>query len=306
MASTTSVLTSVLDPAFAFVSAPSPHFAAALRSPQGSSASPLLGHTSPSLHATSLPLATTTSAATVLVLVSMAAQRRRLQRRHGRAVACHAAPAVQEVPAGLEGQVVDEDAMLAKSDFAIKPADLIIVCKEVLGRGVGVMPGGESDLASDFEFCAPFVGPIGKAQYLQALGTFKIPDAFPDSNPNYHFFRVDPFEPERVWFQTRKTGTNTGEFMKKPPTGKALVFPPEAYSIRFNEQGKVKEFTVGYPMDRRVGNTGGLGGAFGYFYGVGNPLPIPECKPYKMSWQFGFLNWIARTTRRFQGVKLKE
>ncbi|CAE8695322.1 unnamed protein product [Polarella glacialis] len=297
-------LTSALGPAGAFVSAPPPHFAAALQSPRKSSAAQLLGHTSSSLHAASLPLATTTSAAAAVVLVSMAAQRRRQQRRHRRAVAGHTAPAVQEVAAGLEGQVVDEDAMLAKSNFAIKPADLISVCKEVLGRGVGVMAGGEKDLASDFEFCAPVVGPIGKEEYLQALGTFKILDAFPDSNPNYHFFRVDPFEPDRVWFQTRKTGTNTGEFMKKPPTGKALVFPPEAYSIRFNEQGKVKEFTVGYPMDRRVGNTGGLGGAFGYFYGVGNPLPIPECKPFRRSWQFRLLSWVGKTFRRIEGVKV--
>ena len=32
--------------------------------------------------------------------------------------------------------------------------------------------------------------------------------------------------------------------------------------------------TIGfYTVDRRQGNTGGLGGAFGYFYGTGNPLP---------------------------------
>jgi len=212
----------------------------------------------------------------------------------------------RKVPEGLEGQVVDEEAMLAMSSFPIKPDEVIQKCKEVLGRGVGTLAGGEADLADDFEFCAPVVGPIGKEPYMEALGTFKIGDAFPDSNPNYHFFRVDPFEPDRVWFQTRKTGTNTGEFMNKPATGKALVFPPEAYSMRFNADGKVTEFTVGYPMDRRIGNTGGLGGAFGYFYGVGNPLPIPECQPYKRSWQFRFLNWVSRTTKRFQGVKVKK
>jgi len=207
---------------------------------------------------------------------------------------------------GLEGQVVDEEAMLAQSSFALKPDDLIMMCKVILGRGVGTLKGSETDLADDFEFCAPVVGPIGKEEYLQALATFKILEAFPDSNPNYHGFRVDPFEPDRVWFQTRKTGTNTGEFMGKPATGKALMFPPEAYSLRFDGNLKVKEFTVGYPMDRRIGNTGGLGGAFGYFYGVGRPLPIPECQPYKRSWQFSVLNWFARTAKRIQGVKVKK
>jgi len=202
-------------------------------------------------------------------------------------------------------QCVDEEALLAQSTFAITPEDLIKRCKEVLAAGVGTRDGG-ADFAEDFEFCAPVVGPIGKKQYLNALGTFKIEDAFPDSNPNYHFFRVDPFEPNRVWFQTRKTGTNTAEFMGKPATGKALMFPPEAYSLKFNEAGKVREFTVGYVLDRRSGNTGGLGGAFGYFYGVGRPLPIPECRPYKPSWQFRFLNWMARVGKRFQGVKVQK
>merc|ERR1712194_408797 len=90
---------------------------------------------------------------------------------------------------------VDEEALLAQSTFAITPEDLIKRCKEVLAAGVGTRDGG-ADFAEDFEFCAPVVGPIGKKQYLNALGTFKIEDAFPDSNPNYHFFRVDPFEPE--------------------------------------------------------------------------------------------------------------
>jgi len=204
-----------------------------------------------------------------------------------------------------DDKFVNEEAMLAESEFPIKPDDLVRRCKEVLAAGVGTKDGG-ADFAENFEFCAPVVGPIDKKEYLSALGTFKIEDGFPDSNPNYHFFRVDPFEPDRVWFQTRKTGTHSGEFMGKPATGKALVFPPEAYSLRFNEQGKVKEFTVGYPMDRRVGNTGGLGGAFGYFYGVGRPIPIPECKPYSPSWQFRFLRLVSRISKRFQGQKIKE
>lgn len=58
------------------------------------------------------------------------------------------------------------------------------------------------------------------------------------------------------------------------------------------------ELTVGYPIDRRVGNTGGLGGAFGFFYGVGRPLPIPECRPYSRSWQFKALNLLGRIFQR--------
>ena len=52
--------------------------------------------------------------------------------------------------------------------------------------------------------------------------------------------------------------------------------PPQANSLTFNEEGKVTQLTIGYVLDRRVGNTGGLGGAFGIFYGVGLALPFPE------------------------------
>jgi len=50
-------------------------------------------------------------------------------------------------------------------------------------------------------------------------------------------------------------------------------------------------------------NTGGLGGAFGYFYGVGKPLPIPECQPYKPSFRFRMLNKIGALLKKLQKNK---
>ena len=58
-----------------------------------------------------------------------------------------------------------------------------------------------------------------------------------------------------------------------------------------------------YVVDRRQGNTGGLGGALGYFYGTGNPLPIPECQPYKRSKRFRLLNLAGRIGARLKGDK---
>lgn len=239
-------------------------------------------------------------AASALAVYAATQRRCRLTTRRAAAIKSKEKMKPGKYKPDLDGQVVDEEAMLAESTFPIKPKDLIKRCKDVLSRGVGTKEGGEADLADDFEFCAPVVGPIGKDEYLRALGNFKILEGFPDNNGNFHHFRVDPFEPNRVWFVTRKSATNTGEFLGKPATGKALVFPPESCSMIFNEEGKLKEYTIGYCMDRRVGNTGGLGGAFGYFYGVGKPLPMPECKPYKRSWQFRLLSFIGNATRRFQ------
>ncbi len=70
-----------------------------------------------------------------------------------------------------------------------------------------------------------------------------------------------------------------------------LMFPPQIHHIDFDELELVKEFGI-YSVDRRQGNTGGLGGAFGYFYGVGKPLQVPECQPYKHSSRFMMLNFL--------------
>merc|ERR1712094_146450 len=76
-------------------------------------------------------------------------------------------------------------------DFPIKPEDLVARSKEVLTLGLGTKDEGAC-LAEGFEFCAAVVGPIGKEEYLAALGDFKLEESF-DVNAQYHMFRVDPF-----------------------------------------------------------------------------------------------------------------
>ena len=125
----------------------------------------------------------------------------------------------------IKGEV-DEEAMLAASTFPIKPEALIGRAKEVLDAGVGTRDGGAC-LAPSFEFCAAVVGPLGREEYLAALGSFQLEAAFPDINPNYYGFRVDPFEPHRVWFHSRSTATHTGPLLGQPPTGKSLTLPPQ-------------------------------------------------------------------------------
>ena len=213
-----------------------------------------------------------------------------------------AAPARSAVSCLIKGEV-DEAAMLAASNFPIRPPALIARAKQVLDAGVGTKDGGAC-LADDFEFCAAVVGPIGRDAYINALGTFKLEEAFPDLNPQYYGFRVDPFEPHRVWFHSRSTATHTGPLLGKPPTGKELTLPPQLFHMDFNAQGLLREIGF-YVVDRRQGNTGGLGGAFGYFYGTGNPLPIPECQPYKPSKRFRMLNAVGRLGTRLKAMGSK-
>jgi hypothetical protein len=81
-----------------------------------------------------------------------------------------------------------------------------------------------------------------------------------------------------------------------------LSLPPQLLHMDFNEEGLVKEFGF-YTVDRRQGNTGGLGGAFGYFYGVGRPLPIRECQPYKPSFRFRMLGLVGKIAKMFAKKK---
>ena len=212
---------------------------------------------------------------------------------------------------------VDEAAMLASSSFPIPPDQLINKCKEVIRAQGGIQDASFDEdkyLATDFRFCAPFVGGrtqrpgmndplpgLPRDEYLKALRSFDLLSAFPDMNNNYHAFRVDPFETNRVWFQTRATATHTGPLMGSAPTGKKLELPPQAFSMTFNEQGQVTLFNVGYVIDRTVGNTGGLGGAFGFFWGTGNALPFPECRPFKGSVQLRGLGLLQKLLEKLPG-----
>ena len=201
--------------------------------------------------------------------------------------------------------VVDVEAAFAKSSFPISPDDLIIRAKEVLGPdlGIGINDNGAC-LADDFAFCAAVVGPLPKEDYLDALNNFKLQDSF-DIDPNYFGFYVDPMETSRVWFMGRTVAKHVDTFVGVEATGKELVMPPQQFHIDFNEEGLVKEFGF-YTVDRQQGNTGGLGGAFGYFYGVGKPLPIREGRPFKPSFKLRAINFFGRIVNKLKAKKAKK
>lgn len=203
--------------------------------------------------------------------------------------------------ATLVGEV-DVKAAYAASSFPIAPDDLILRAKEVMGPDIGV--GTKDDgacLADDFVFCAAVVGPIPKEDYIDALASFKLEDSF-DINQNLFGWNVDPLQTNRVWFMSRSVAIHKDTFAGVKATGKELVMPPQLFHLDFNEKGLVKEIGF-YTVDRQQGNTGGLGGAFGYFYGVGKPLPIPEAKPFKPSFRFRTLQIVGNIAKKFRGKK---
>ena len=175
---------------------------------------------------------------------------------------------------------LDVPATLKNSTFPIQPEDLLLKARAVLASDFGTAEGCDgSCLADDFQFVAPIVGPLNKAAFLRAFGSFKITDAMPDISDNM-WLQVDPLEPNRVWWFSRMTGTHTGVLnfggQRYKGTGKRVSMPPQAQSLLFDAAGKVYTITVGYAMDKRIGNTEGLGGVFGIVKAVGKPLPFSE------------------------------
>ena len=70
------------------------------------------------------------------------------------------------------------------------------------------------------------------------------------------------------------------------PTGIVVEPTPQLLSMSFDNEGRCYKFTGGYPVDRTVGNTGGLGGVFGIVHALGKNLPFPEAQPWKPSFRW--------------------
>ena len=147
-----------------------------------------------------------------------------------------------------ESLFLDEASALSELNFPLSEAELITITKEYLSCGQGVER--PELLASEFIFMGPVVGGssgLDRKAYLEAVGGFKITDAFPDLNPRFHHFRADPLDAGRIWFTSVASGTDNAKgFLGNKPTGKTFMTPPQACSIKFNKEGKVIKYTIGH------------------------------------------------------------
>lgn len=186
---------------------------------------------------------------------------------------------------------LDVDKMVSASTFEITPSELIEKAKKVIENGIGIH--NPDDLADDFQFIFPVIGPLSKKHYLDNLKMFDLQTMLPDSSEGiYYNFHVDPYEHDRVWFVSRLITEHKGGGFFGPPTFKIVNCPPQMCSFKFNKDGKVILYTGGYVMDRTIGNTKGLGGLFGILYSIGKPLPFPEANPPKKSWQLQIFSFV--------------
>ena len=190
--------------------------------------------------------------------------------------------------------------------------ELIFIAKKFLVGSNGL--GGDPDmLADDFQFEGPVVGPLSKQEFVQAIGQVDFQTAFPNWKPEFYGFFVDPYEAEegkvddgegatksRVWYTARGQGMNSGPLLPfaPEPTNQMVVNPPQVCSLTIDQQtGLITKYTIGYVVDRSVGNTGGLGGLYGILYAIGKPLPFPEAQPWKKSWQYAIFQKIGALLR---------
>jgi hypothetical protein len=66
--------------------------------------------------------------------------------------------------------------------------------------------------------------------YITAVRSFNLKKAFPNMDAHPYDWRVDKYEPNRVWWTVRNTATHTGPLTfagaTYKPTGKVNVLSP--------------------------------------------------------------------------------
>jgi hypothetical protein len=200
---------------------------------------------------------------------------------------------------------IDESDELGKRPTsALSPEDMIVIAKRFLASSGG-LGGDPAMLSPSFTFEGPVVGPLGKKEFVDAIGSVDFGAAFPDFKSEFYGFHVDPFEGDRVWYTARGKGKNTGPLVPFVPnasgTGTMVVNPPQVCSITIDHStGLISKYTIGYVVDRTVGNTGGLGGLYGILYALGRPLPFPEANPWKKSIQYDLFQKIGGLLQKLQ------
>jgi len=200
---------------------------------------------------------------------------------------------------------INEPEQLSKrSEPALPPHEMILIAKRFLASQGGL--GGDAEMLSrSFTFEGPVVGPLSKTEFVDAIGSVDFSAAFPEFTSEFYGFHVDPFEGDRVWYTARGKGKNTGPLVPFVPetsgTGKMVVNPPQVCSITIDQStGLISKYTIGYVVDRTVGNTGGLGGLYGILYALGRPLPFPEANPWKKSIQYNLFQKIGGLIQKLQ------
>jgi hypothetical protein len=91
-------------------------------------------------------------------------------------------------------------------------------------------------LSNGFSYLTPLVGPIGKGQFLEEYAAKEFGGCVPECS----HFRVDPYDPYRVWVDIKISGPG-------------LECPPQAFSFAFDDDGFCTRITGGAVLDPSIG-----------------------------------------------------
>ena len=143
---------------------------------------------------------------------------------------------------------------LLESKSVLAPFPETVMIQLAKGILATTLASQDPSLLSDdqFEFWTPYVGPVNKASFLENYAV----QEFESVDPAFSHFRVDPYDPVRVWVDV-------------VPTGPGYQGCPQAMSFVLDEEGFCTRITSSYVLDPSVGNGGGLGGPEGYRYATG-------------------------------------
>jgi hypothetical protein len=115
-----------------------------------------------------------------------------------------------------------------------------------LAKGIiaAQMASADPDLlGTSFSYCGAREGPLNKDRFLEKIA----PKMFGGADPDLSHFRVDPYDPYRVWVDVRARGTL--------PEGGFFETPPQAMSFTFDDDGFCSRITGDAVMDPSIGKS---------------------------------------------------
>jgi len=148
---------------------------------------------------------------------------------------------------------------------------MIQLAKDVVDTNFGL--DNPDLLSGKFSYLEPSMGPLNKRKYLEKFSAYGVLDAVRDMDYGIMHYRVDPYNPYRIWVDQRAKGTRTGAIGNAIPKFPAAAYEaaPEAMSISFDDDGYCTRITAAAVLDPLLGNSGGLGGVNGLLYATGTP-----------------------------------
>lgn len=111
---------------------------------------------------------------------------------------------------------------------------MVQLTKGILSSNMGA--DDASLLSSDFTYWTPTKGPIGKKKFLEEYAE----EEFKGVEPEFSHFRVDPYDPYRVWVDVR-------------PLAPGYEGCPQAMSFTFDDDGFCTRVTSSAVMDPTLG-----------------------------------------------------